>query len=286
MLYHQDIQNQQFNVRFRGFDTEEVDEFLEQAAATVQKLTEENRELKEQLEAAHQQVAELKEQEKSTLGAIVSAQSVAQEMKEKAQDEAREVVAKAREEANRLKENASAEILALEREVDRLQGIKTRVRDEIRQVLESYLTRLDADHDESSTGAPRSKGRTDSGAEAGLGAGVAATATDDELFQSIELSDDLLPPMEDLSALARGPAPSADLFNPGQPAEGSAAASSFESTTANDGDDTLPDLEDDLIFNLEDPLDDEHELTLESDELDQELLIDFDDEPDQEQKQS
>ena len=57
-----DIQQHQFSVRFRGFDIQEVDEFLEQIANTLEALYDENERISEENEALKQE--QLKEQMK------------------------------------------------------------------------------------------------------------------------------------------------------------------------------------------------------------------------------
>ncbi len=50
-----DIQQHQFSVRFRGFDIQEVDEFLEQIAHTLEALYDENERLIEENQALKQE---------------------------------------------------------------------------------------------------------------------------------------------------------------------------------------------------------------------------------------
>lgn len=260
MLNIQDIQNQQFHVRFRGFDVEEVDEFLEQATATVQALSDENKELKEKLEEAERKVAAYKRQEKSTMNAIVSAQNVAQEMKEKAREEARELLSKAREEARGLEESAGREIADLEREVDRLKGLKAQIREEVRQTLTSYLAGLDrelADEDRDTD--------PSSGQKVARSGGLNAEA--DGLYQRITLSDEGLP-SPPATAGRSGAETAADLAGPSIPTSGSASGSASGPTPTAIAakpptprpsppaeESTLPDLDGDMVFTLEDPLD-------------------------------
>jgi len=238
MLTAQEIQNQQFHVRFRGFDVEEVDEFLERAAAALQALSEENLQLQERLEAAEREVRDHQSQEKSALSAIVSAQSVAQEMKEKSRREAQELLAKTREEVQELEEKARREIAELEQEVERLKGIKGEVREEMRLLLESYLDRLYQEESE----AP---GPTIAAGGAGL-------------YQRIELSDDLLPPTEAETS------PSAPEFSQSGE-EDLRGRRDQEDNTATiggasaDDNSSLPDLDGDMVFTLEDPLEDDEE---------------------------
>jgi len=282
MLTVQDIQAKQFHVRFRGFDPGEVDEFLEQVAAALQAANYENSRLKEQAAAAERKVTTYKQQEKSSLSAILSAQKIADEMKQKADNEARELLAKtrqeaqeltskarqeaqeltakARQEARELEESAGREVARLERELDRLRAMKDQAREEVRQLLEGYLAQIRQDD-----GAPAGAGTTMAGAGAAVSgvasafirpvepaeaseeaeeaeeAPPAATAADesDDLYQSIELSDDLLTLAEEKDESA--PAPAA------QPAEPAAEVEDL----------TIPDLDGDMIFTLEDPLDQE-----------------------------
>ncbi|MFU8819036.1 MAG: DivIVA domain-containing protein, partial [Desulfurivibrio sp.] len=192
MLTVQDIQAKQFHVRFRGFDQGEVDEFLEQVAAALQGANYENSILKEQVAAAERKVAAYKQQEKSSMNAILSAQKVAEEMKEKARAEAQALLSKARQEARELEESAGREISGLEREVDQLRAKKSQVREELRLVLESYLSQLDRDQAAPSTadagtvafGGPDSSAPTP----------AESPAMGDDLYQQIELSDDMLTP--------------------------------------------------------------------------------------------
>lgn len=232
MLTVQDIQAKQFHVRFRGFDQGEVDEFLEQVAAALQGANYENSILKEQVAAAERKVAAFKQQEKSSMNAILSAQKVAEEMKEKARAEAKALLSKARQEARELEESAGREISGLEREVDQLRAKKSQVREELRLVLESYLSQLDRDQAAPSTagagtiifGGPNSSAPT--------------PTMDDDLYQQIELSDDMLTPAMGKGGPARPATPAVD-------------------SAATEEEQTMPYLDDDMVFTLEDPLDQE-----------------------------
>lgn len=49
MLSQQDIRNKQFSAKFRGYDQEEVDDFLDEMIATLDALEQENQSLKRQI---------------------------------------------------------------------------------------------------------------------------------------------------------------------------------------------------------------------------------------------
>ena len=60
-----DIQQQQFTVRFRGFDTQEVDSFLETVANELEEQIKKNTELREDLERKETRIWEYQNMEKT-----------------------------------------------------------------------------------------------------------------------------------------------------------------------------------------------------------------------------
>lgn len=145
ILTAQDIQSQQFHVRFRGFDVEEVDDFLEKIAAAFQTVSEENQKLKGRLETMEKDLATYQNQQKSFQSAIIAAQNVADGMKEKSREEAEAIVAEAQEEAHLRREDANREIAELKGKIEDLKSLRTQARDELRQQLKSYLHLLDTE---------------------------------------------------------------------------------------------------------------------------------------------
>jgi cell division initiation protein len=145
ILTAQDIQSQQFHVRFRGFDVEEVDDFLEKIAAAFQTVSEENQKLKGRLETMEKDLATYQNQQKSFQSAIIAAQNVADGMKEKSREEAEAIVAEAQEEAHLRREEANREIAELKGKIDDLRSLREQARDELRQQLKSCLHLLDTE---------------------------------------------------------------------------------------------------------------------------------------------
>jgi len=142
-LMPEDIQSKQFHVRFRGFDVEEVDGFLEQIAENYLMLLEENRTLKAKVEAMSQEIEVFRQDESSFKNAILSAQKVGDEMKKKSRVEAARLFAQANTEVAQLKDEANKEIAALETRVDQLKGMQVKIMGDLRGVLNSYLEQLD-----------------------------------------------------------------------------------------------------------------------------------------------
>lgn len=242
-LTAKDIQSQQFHVRFRGFDVEEVDDFLEKIAGTMEATNQENARLKTRLDDLEKELAAYQSQEKSFQAAIIAAQKIAEEMKEKSRQEAEETVARAREEAAKLQEEANAEVAGLEHEVDRLKELRLQVQDEMRRFLQSYLNQLESESAPTELPDRAPQG----GVESHLPEAHEQFDQDlaDDLYVKIDLPDDAIPvPEEDLEPqeVQLPPMPETDdLLD-------------MEDDEAQPGS-RIPELEDDMVFSLEDPLD-------------------------------
>lgn len=246
MLTAQDIQSQQFHVRFRGFDVEEVDDFLERVAESVLALSEENKRLRERLDELERELATFQNQQKTFQNAILSAQHIAEEMQEKTRQELEKQRAQARTEAEELVTDARQEVVNLEREVDRLETLKAQAADDLRSLLESYAERLERDF--GTTPAGRPKPRTTAFAAPPPPAPPRAMPQEDDLYERIEVDESFFNGSG--SAAPSPELPVGDLLGMDD-AEESA----------------LPDLNGDMVFTLEDPLDrPEPSITLESED--------------------
>lgn len=247
MLTAQDIQSQQFHVRFRGFDVEEVDDFLERVAETVLALSEENKRLRERVDEMERELATFQNQQKTFQNAILSAQHIAEEMQEKTRQELEKQSARAQAEAEALVADARQEVVNLEREVDRLEALKAQVADEFRTLLESYLERLARDFRNEQPTRPR--------AAAGFVSQPTAEPRRskpeaEELYERIEVDESFF----------NGSAPPAT--EPQLPAAELLRMDDEEEVMGG-----VPNLDGDMVFTLEDPLDHaEPTITLESED--------------------
>lgn len=272
ILSAQDIQSQQFHVRFRGFDVEEVDDFLEKISAAYQTVFEENQKLKGRLETMEKDLATYQNQQKSFQSAIIAAQNVSDGMKEKSREEAEAIVAEAEEEARLRREEADQEIAELKGKIGDLKSLREQARDELRQQLKSYLHMLDtepadnrraAEHFSSPPrqqepqrsrifgGTPRSQATAapETGRQPrsnNLAASEEADLTD--LYVKIDIPD---------SGLGSMAAEADDDFSAQDIALPSSLAARKDMLIMDedeDADPILPDLEGDMSFSLEDPL--------------------------------
>ena len=150
-----DIQQQQFSVRFRGFDTNEVDGFLETVASELEDLLKTNKELQVELERKEARIGEYQNLEKTLKETLLMAQATSEEMKKVAQQTAEEIKASAQKEAaftiSRTREQAekfiadtNMRLVKIQEEINELKRKKIILKQELRSLLETHLRLLES----------------------------------------------------------------------------------------------------------------------------------------------
>lgn len=244
-LMPEDIQSKQFHVRFRGFDVEEVDGFLEQVAENFLMLLEENRTLKAKIDSMTQEIEVFRQDESSFKNAIVSAQKVGDEMKKKSRNEANRLMAQVTAEVTQLRDEANREVAQLEVKVDQLKGMQTKIMGDLRGVLNGYLEQLN-DSSLSLETVVNSEVTP-----AGKGASPQAKNFDLEpaiLYEKITVDDDDEPwsvSADDESFSAETEVRGARFTGP------TVGGLDFEDEPSV----SIPEMDDEVMFSLEDPLD-------------------------------
>ncbi|MDR9501049.1 MAG: DivIVA domain-containing protein [Desulfurivibrionaceae bacterium] len=250
-LTPENIQNQQFHVRFRGFDVDEVDAFLEKVAENYLVLVKKNEQLTDEMTAVQGERDQIQAQERSFKNAIIAAQNIADEMQAKARQEADLLMENARLEAAALVDEAKELEQSLKKQIASLLLEKQQIKEELQGFLTSHLDRLESQYPDASapqTGkeAFASEARHDS-SQKEEAESRAITEEDDltALYEKIDLSE---LGEEDL---AEQPADSTE-------SKDSAPEKKATQFVMDEGDDfgpTMPDLDGDMLFRLEDPLD-------------------------------
>lgn len=133
-----DIRQQQFSRRLRGFDTEEVDAFLDDVADDYEAVLKENALLKEQLAVAEERSRGLGERERALQETLVTTQRLVEEMKAAGRREAELHVREAELRGEKLLEAARSEEAKLRSEIQALRRTRRELLEELRAVLERY----------------------------------------------------------------------------------------------------------------------------------------------------
>ena len=153
LLTPMDIHNKEFKHSFRGYNEDEIDEFLDQIVNDYEKLFRENDKLKEEVTHLKKDAESYREREKSINDTLLLAQKTAQEvtdnarqtaadMKENAVKECENMRQEAELEAKKKLDEASGKVRAIVAEYDRLVRDKNQFLRKVKLTMESELAVL------------------------------------------------------------------------------------------------------------------------------------------------
>jgi len=138
-----DIQQQQFRIRFRGFDVREVDRFLEQVSESLAAMHAENKSLKEELRRLKLENQGYKEREETFKRAMLNSQKVLEQMKENARKSAEIIIADAEVKAEKILNRAHNRLSQLHEDIAELKRQRMQIEVQIRSIIESHTKLLE-----------------------------------------------------------------------------------------------------------------------------------------------
>ena len=143
-----DIQQMVFKASFRGYDKEEVNRFLEELAQTIESLNRDQAIQREKIVFLEQQLAELKRTEATLSSTLLSAQSLAEDVKRNAQREADLVIKEAELKAGELIRQAGVELTDTQRDLSSLQKQRLLMVERLRASLRMFERMLEVEEQE------------------------------------------------------------------------------------------------------------------------------------------
>lgn len=143
-----DIQQMVFKASFRGYDKEEVNRFLEELAQTIESLNRDQAVQREKIVFLEQQLAELKRTESTLSSTLLSAQSLAEDVKRNAQREADLVIREAELKAGELIRQAAVELTDTQRDLSSLQKQRLLMVERLRASLRMFERMLEVEEQE------------------------------------------------------------------------------------------------------------------------------------------
>ena len=145
MITPTDIENKEFSKAKKGYNEEEVDEFLDLIILDMEKLIRENRQLKEELGKVHVQVDKHMSTETSVYETLEAAKSLMNDIAASAERRAEILLKNAELEADLITREAKESISRYTEEGSRLKDRVETLRSRYRKMLEAELERLDFD---------------------------------------------------------------------------------------------------------------------------------------------
>ncbi|MBI5027103.1 MAG: DivIVA domain-containing protein [Nitrospirae bacterium] len=143
-----DIQQKQFPVRFRGFDVEEVDSFLELIREELEEILRENVSLRENVRRLDEQLKEYKGMESAFKNTLISTQEMVEEYKNNIKKDAELIRKEAELEAEKIIRGAQNKVIKIHEDITDLKGIRRHFKEELRRLIESHLRMIDFDEEE------------------------------------------------------------------------------------------------------------------------------------------
>jgi len=138
-----DIRRYDFGSALRGYDKARVDQFRDQVAAEVERLTRANQELDHKAKQLTEQLRSFTDRDKAINDALVSAQQLRAEIREQADREAQLLMREARAQAERDLESIRAEARRLEDEMQGLVRARRTYLAQLRAMIERQLVEIE-----------------------------------------------------------------------------------------------------------------------------------------------
>lgn len=148
MITPLEIENKVFSKAMRGYNADEVDQFLDEIILDLQKLLAENEQLKAKVESLDNDLNQYKKSETSVLNTLESAKKLMRDISESAEKRAEIIIKNAQLDADVMQRDAKESISRLTEEGAKLKGKLTRFRDKYKQLLEDELSELDGSSEE------------------------------------------------------------------------------------------------------------------------------------------
>jgi len=139
-----DVRRYDFESAVRGYKKERVDQFRDQVADELERLTRLNAELESKAKGFHEQLRAFRERDKALNDALISAQQLRGEIREQADREAQLILREARAEAERIVEAARNDIRRLAGEIESLERTRRSYLTQLRALVERQLHDIDA----------------------------------------------------------------------------------------------------------------------------------------------
>ncbi len=142
------VKQKEFTTRFRGFDVQEVDRFLEDVARELDQLNHSIQTLHEESHRLNLENQGYRKRENSMKNAMIQSQKVLDQMKENAKKSSEIIIANAEVEAEKILNRAHKRLSQLHSDIIELKRQRIQLEMQISAVLESHSKMLEMTKEE------------------------------------------------------------------------------------------------------------------------------------------
>lgn len=143
MITPLEIEHKDFSKAMRGYNIDEVDDFLDEIILDLQKILAENEKLKQEVKRLNGEMNQHKNSENSVIGTLESAKKLMNDLSESAEKRAEIIIKNAQLDAEVIQRDAKESISRLLEEGDKLKNKVSRFKDRYKQILENELLQME-----------------------------------------------------------------------------------------------------------------------------------------------
>ncbi|NSL51259.1 DivIVA domain-containing protein [Calidifontibacillus erzurumensis] len=140
-----DIHNKEFSRGFRGYDEDEVNEFLDQVIKDYEMILREKKELEEKVKELTERLQHFSNIEETLNKSIIVAQEAAEEVKRNAQAESKLIIKEAEKNADRIINEALNKSRKIAIEIEELKKQSKVFRNRFRMLIKAQLEMIESD---------------------------------------------------------------------------------------------------------------------------------------------
>lgn len=134
-----DIHNKAFSKGFRGYDEDEVNEFLEQVMKDFENVLDENKQLKKTIQETEEKISHFNTIEETLQKSIMIAQEAAEDVRRNSIQESKLIIKEAEKNADRIVNEALGRARKISLEIEDLKKQSKVFRNRFRMLIEAQL---------------------------------------------------------------------------------------------------------------------------------------------------
>jgi len=132
-----------FRLAFRGYHQKEVDLFIDEVTAELDRLKADNATLRREVQELSKELAEHREREKAIRNVLTNVQKASDLMKANAEKEAKLIIAEAELRAEKILQAAHHRLAQLHQDINELKRQRIQLEAKLRATIETYRQLLD-----------------------------------------------------------------------------------------------------------------------------------------------
>lgn len=138
-----EISNKDFKRGFRGYDMDDVDDFLEQIVEDYEKIYKDNLNLKEKIDALNEKIGHYSNIESTLQNTLLMAQKAAEQAKDNSKRDAELIIRDAQDTANSMVKNAEQQIMNINKEYEMLKQEYNMFKSRFRGILQAQMESIE-----------------------------------------------------------------------------------------------------------------------------------------------